>query len=558
MISLFHTSHSSHTSHPSHRAALAALTLFCILAPAHAAQKEPQADDPVLQAMKAELERSKSQLQLGQMQRPFFIEYRISDDDSFGSEAVFGAMRLEQRSRARVLRVVVRVGDYKQDSSMGGADGILDLAPEEDNVIAIRHRIWLATDQAYKNAIESLTRKQAQLKQFENETLPEDFSREKPVQSVAPLAKLEVDADRWRAALKSATALYHSDASLEMLVARTSFRVQNRYLVNSEGTVLRQAELLYSVSVNAAAQAPDGMRIQRGYARTSRTPSELPSAEELRAQTQKILDLIAELRKAPLMEDQYRGPVLLAPDAADTVVARLIGAPVLGRRPRPGVTTRTTGDFASSWKQRVLPDFMDVTDDPTVERTPGRLLLGAYRYDDDGVEARPVKLVEQGKLLNYLMGRQPIRDFPASNGHGRGLATSGTGPAIGNLFVKSSAPMSFDDLKKKLIEICKERGQPYGYLAQSSSGTRPEPLYRIYAADGHQELVRGAEFSQLDARALRSDLIAAGSDEEVSNHLDGAPHSIIVGSLLFDELEIRKTPAGHDKLPDYPAPPMKP
>jgi TldD protein len=546
----------SHRSHISH-VALALLGLAFAFGVAQAAQKQQEAADPVLQAMKAEMERSKSQLQLEQMQRPFFIEYRITDDDSFRVEAVFGALRLEQRSHARLLRVVVRVGDYKQDSSVGAGDGVLDLAPEEDNVMAIRHRIWLATDQAYKNAIESLTRKQAQLKQYENETMPDDFSHEKPVESIASPLHLEVDADRWRTALKSATALYRSDASLEMLDARASFQAQNKYLVNSEGTVLRQPETLYSLSVNASAQAPDGMRIQKGYARTAKTPAELPTTEELRASTQKVLDMIAELRKAPLMEDQYRGPVLLAPDASDSIVARLVGVPVLGRRPRPGVTTRTTGDFASSWKQRVLPDFMDVTDDPTVERAAGRSLLGFYHYDDDGVEAHAVKLIEHGTLLNYLMGRQPIRDFPASNGHGRGLATSGAGPAIGNLFVKSSAPMSFDDLKKKLIEMCKERGQPYGYLALSTSGTRPEPLYRVYVADGHQELVRGAEFFQFDARALRSDLIAAGSDEEVSNHLDGAPHSIVVGSMLFGELEIRKTPAGRDKLPDYPPPPAK-
>ncbi len=513
-------------------------------------------DDPVLQAMKAELQRSKEKLQLEQMQRPFFIEYRIADDDSFSSEAVFGALRLEQRARARLLRVTVRVGDYKQDSSAGAGDGVLDLAPEENDVMAIRHRIWLATDQAYKNAIEALSRKQAALKQFENEAMPDDFSHEKPVESIQPLAKLEVDAPRWQAALKSATSLYRSDAALEMLDARTSFRAQNRYLVNSEGTVLRQSEVIYSVSVNAVAQCPDGMRVQKGYARTVLKPSDLPSADEMRASTQKVIDLLAELRKAPLMEDEYRGPVLLAPDAADAVVARLIGSPVLGRRPRPGVTTRTTGDFASSWKQHVLPDFIDVTDDPTVETAAGRALLGYYHHDDDGVPASAVKVITHGTLTNYLMGRQPIRDFPASNGHGRGLASSGTGPTVGNLFVKSTAPMTFDELKKKLIDMCKDRGQPYGYLAQSASGMRPEPLYRVYV-DGHQELVRGAEFYQLDSRAMRSALIAAGSDEVASNHLDGAPHSIIVGSLLFDELEIHKTPVGREKLPDYPAPPIK-
>ena len=158
-----HNSHSSHFSRAALAAKVAAACLTCLLA---TGQQKPEATDPVLQAMKAELERSQAKLQLEQMQRPFFIEYRITDDDSFSSEAVFGALRLEQRSRARLLRVVVRVGDYKQDSSAGQGDGVLDLAPSEDDVMAIRHRIWLATDQAYKNAIESLSRKQAQLKQF--------------------------------------------------------------------------------------------------------------------------------------------------------------------------------------------------------------------------------------------------------------------------------------------------------------------------------------------------------------------------------------------------------
>src|ERR1035438_5504619 len=102
------------------------MSLLLALPALLAAQKATEATDPILQAMKAEMERSKSQLQLEQMQRPFFIEYRLTDDDSFSSEAVFGAIRLEQRSHVRLLRVVVRVGDYKQDSSGGQGDGVVD------------------------------------------------------------------------------------------------------------------------------------------------------------------------------------------------------------------------------------------------------------------------------------------------------------------------------------------------------------------------------------------------------------------------------------------------
>jgi predicted Zn-dependent protease len=514
--------------------------------------------DPLLLAMKAELERSTADLQLEKMQRPYFIEYRVTDDDTYDAEAEFGATQIERRVHGRLLRVSVRVGSYKQDSSGGRADGVMDLAPAEDDIGAIRHRIWLATDSAYKAAIEALSSKQAQLKQFENEQLPDDFSHEKPAQFIGPLATLEVDSEKWKAILKTATAGYRADPELEAMDARVAFHVQNKYLVNSEGSMIRQPEESYSVMATAGAQAPDGRRIDRGYSRVVRTAAELPSAEDVRKGAQKLIDEVAALRKAPVVEDQYRGPVLMGPDASGSVFARLLGTSVLGRKPRPGATARTTGDFATSWKARVLPDFLEVTDDPTVERFGGRTLMGSYKYDDEAVEARPVKIVEHGTLTNFLVGRQPIRDFTASNGHGRGASTRGTGPALGNLFVKSTAPVSFADLKKKLIEICKDRELPYCYYVESSTGaSQPEQLFRIYSKDGHSELVRGAEFVQLDTRTLRSNVIAAGDDLQVNNRLGQTPDSIIAPSLLFDELEIRKSGAGRDKLPDYPPPAMK-
>jgi TldD protein len=133
--------------------------------------------------------------------------------------------------------------------------------------------------------------------------------------------------------------------------------------------------------------------------------------------------------------------------------------------------------------------------------------------DDEGVPAIRVSLVEKGQLLNYLLGREPIRDLPASNGHARAAAATAPSPTIGNLIVQSSDPLSDDQLKQRLIEMCKRRDLPYGYLVETlAPRLTPRLLYRVSAKDGHQELVRGAVFGDLDVRALRNSIVAAGKE----------------------------------------------
>jgi len=161
-------------------------------------------------------------------------------------------------------------------------------------------------------------------------------------------------------------------------------------------------------------------------------------------------------------------------------------------------------------------------------------------------------------LTNYLLGRQPIRDFSTSNGHGRAAPGSFPGPSLGVLLVKSSEAQSPDELKKRVIQMVTDQGKAYGYRVETlGPANSPRLLYRVYAKDGHEELVRGAVFSELDIRALRSDLIAVGNDPLVSNRVGGAPTTIISPSLLFDELEVKRADTSKDKLPDYPPPPLK-
>jgi hypothetical protein len=187
----------------------------------------------------------------------------------------------------------------------------------------------------------------------------------------------------------------------------------------------------------------------------------------------------------------------------------------------------------------------------------GHPLFGHYALDDEGVKAQRVSLVEKGQLVSYLIGRQPIRDFSTSNGHGRASATGAATPNPGNFILESSAPQSDADLKKKLIDLAKQCDLPYALYVQTL-GPRMEPrlLYRIYTNDGHEELVRGGVFGDLDVRALRSDLIAAGVTPDFEDRLDSVPYSIASPALLFDELQVKRTQASKQTLPEYPAPPL--
>lgn len=517
------------------------------------------ADDPVLKAMQEEMERSKSNLKLDQEKAPYYIEYAITDQDEYTTDAVFGAVQNDLRNHARILRVLVRVGDYKQDDVIGQNESAVQLAPFENDIPALRLSIWLATDSAYKHAVEQLTAKQAALKQFENaENEPDDFAHAPVVKAIEPLVRLDVDSAAWKKNVETVSAMYRSDPKIDSFAVVFRAGAVNKYFLNSEGSVTRSGSLEYLYNIEGSTQAPDGMRLDRASGKVFTAAAELPNLDAMKSEAKVLMGTLAALRAAPIVEEQYRGPVLFAPDAAGDLVKSLIGENALGRRPRPGDTSRVTGSYANDWKSRVLPDFVTVVDDPTKPTAAGHALLGHYDVDDEAVKARPVTIVEKGTLTNYLMSRTPVRDFPVSNGHGRSAPTTSAHAAFSNLFITSSEPLDKDQLKQKFMESCKNRGMKYCYRVETLSPRMgPRLLYRVYIDDGHEELVRGARFDQLDTRAIRNDLMALGNDVEAFNSLTPMPCSVVVPSLLFGELEVKRANAPKEKLPQYPPPDLK-
>jgi len=541
------------------RSASFALALLLVSPLTVAAQQKQiasdAASDPILRSLQAELTRSKTQLKMDNVDAPFYIEYRVFDVQQFEANAAFGALRDQNQTRLRLLRAVVRLGDYKLDSFYNAGQGVSDILPLDNDELAIRHQVWLATDQAYKRASEAFSAKKSMLKQLNNDQPVDDFAKAEQVVSIDPAVKLDVDPAKWTKMLETATSVFRTDSQIQSFNAGLTFTALSQYFVNTEGTVTRHGSTHYQIILTASEQAPDGMRLDRSPQYTASRIEEMPSAGELQADAVKLVADMKKLREAPIVDEEYRGPVLFSNDAASDMFFDLVVPNVLGRRPQPGRPARTAGLYASSWKARVLPNFMSVVDDPTAETFAGHGLGGTYKVDDEGVAAAPITVVDKGTLVNYLIGRMPIRDFPASNGHGRASGNGSTAPAPGNLFFKAAKTSTREELKKQLLDECRDRGLKYGYLVDTL-GPRlsPRMLYRVWTDDGHEELVRGAIFNELDVRALRSDLVAAGDDPLVSNR-PGLPFMTIVSpSVLFDELEVKRADNTKEKLPDYPAP----
>ena len=540
------------------------LLAACLAAPGFVKAQQTRADaekDPVLKAMLAEMDRSMAQLELKGFAKPFFIQYRIEDIDDFETKAEFGATEGSEHSHQRVARVTVRVGDYKTDSSGGRGDGSLELAGLDDDPVAIRSALWMATDQAYKTALATYAQKQAELKQVQTPPQADDFSHEKPTISLAEPAKLAVDEAAWDERVAHASGLYRMDAAVkagqqQVQYSTASFhaRATTTYLVTSEGTIVRKGATEYQEGFGVGTQADDGMHLDRSFASAGPSLSDLDAEEAFDKHAVAEIASLNDLRKAPIVEDEYHGPLLLSADASTDVMRSLLANSVVATRPALGTEARTNGPFASSYQARVLPESMDVADAPSLKTYQGKGLLGAYAIDDEGVPAQDVKLVQAGRLTSYLIGREPVRDFPQSNGHGRAGITGAARPMIGVLQVTAKDGISDADLNAKLLAIANDRGLKSVYYVSTMGGEMmPRLLYRV-TPDGQRELVRGAEFEDIDQRALRSSVEAAGKDLWVANYFGEVPQTVMAPALLLDDATVKRANQKNEKLPFYPAP----
>jgi TldD protein len=518
--------------------------------------------DPLL-VMQQELARERPLLKLPGLQAPYFIEYRLEDIDSYSATASYGSLASEDQQRQRLVRVEVRIGDAASDSSSARGEGSLSVAPLANDAEALRYALWSATDEAYKAALNSYAAKQAALKNFQTPPTANDFSPAAAEIHIEPVVSLDLDRTAWRSELTEASGLYATDPAVKSFAATIQYSnaqmrafAVTRSIVNTEGSAIRRSYAGYALNISLGGQADDGMDLGRSNGSVATTAAGLESWPKFRARVIADLESYNALRHAPKFdEEDYHGPVLFSGDAAADVMSTLFQPNVEADRPEMGTTARTRGVYQSSLHSLVLPPFMSVRDQPSLAEFNGQQLVGSYAVDDEGVPAQTVPVVVDGKLENFLIGREPVKDFPQSNGHGRAGLGQAAHSRAGVLVVSVKHPETQAQLEARLLAVARREHRDVYEVETLADELTPRVLYRV-SPSGKRTLIRGAQFDELDQRSLRTQVIAAGSDPYVAQSLFPVPQSLIVPSLLFGDIAVRRSTDQNGKLPYY-APPAK-
>lgn len=509
--------------------------------------------DIILKAMQDELQRSINQLVIQGQEKPYFIEYEAMDMQTLTATASFGGLLYAQRNHGRAMTVDVRVGGYEFDNEPMGYPISVAI---EDDYNALRHELWLATDAAYRGAVEQIARKRAFLKNRVDEEKIPDFSKEDATVLLLPSQTLRFEAKEWETRVRELSALFRHFPTIKDSRVTLQAQLVHRYLVNSEGTRIRRPMIMISLEARAAAQTADGMWVNLATPFHATSFEELPSAAEMTKAIQQMAEQVTKLQSAPVLNETYLGPVLFTGPASAEMFAQLLAPEFCSYRPPVGMQGEDRSELANRLNRRVLPFHISVYDDPTQEKFGDKALLGSYKVDDQGVAARKISLVEQGVLKTLLLSRRPRKNMLRSNGHGRSGMNGGASTEIGNLFIQSSDGKSYDQLKQELIKMCKALEMPYGIIIKGGGLSDPALTYKVYVEDGREELIRGASIGELTVKQLKAQIIAVGNDSYVLNRAGGSGYgggagvstTVVAPSALMEELELKK-PTGAQQKP---------
>lgn len=538
--------------------------------------------DLLLDAMTKELERSYQQLKSKGTTPLYFLGYRVYDTEDVNLTASYGAIESDGQHRRRILDVEARVGDMKIDSShklrgdfeMPMERFFLDSrAPVEfsidDDEPAIRTALWLVTDDAFKRAQRNYIQVQANRSvKVSEEDQSDDFSPAPPVVSIEKALKPTVETERWKERLRKLSAIYKEYPEITDSSVQLDIDLDERYITTSEGTRLRTQDRQARVSTSVSSIAPDGMVLYLYDSIDVFDPKDLPDDDTIEKKIRALARSILELRNAPVAEP-YVGPAILRGRASGVFFHEVLGHRVEGHRQKDEDEGRT---FTKKVNQKVMPEFITVVDDPTLSKLNEKPLVGHYKFDNEGVPAQRVTIVENGILRDFLMGRSPITNFDKSNGHSRCQPGSKPVARQGNLIVESSKKVPFEELRLMLIEEAKKQGKPYGLIFDEIAGgfaltqafmpqsfqLLPLRVTKVWADGRPDELLRGVNLVGTPLASLET-IVCAANDLDTFSGVCGAesgwvPVSATSPSLLVRTVEVAREWKEQDRPPILPPP----
>lgn len=395
-----------------------------------------------------------------------------------------------------------------------------------------------------------------------------DFSAEQPqVASHFPEA-LHYDSAAWTTKVRRWSAEFREHHKI--LGSNVGFvaRREVRTVVNTEGTAVQDGNTLFRLEVNGIALAPDGMDLRTFDTIEASDVAHLPDDATILARVRTVASKLDALVQAPPAEPIVC-PAILSGRASAVFFHEIFGHRIEGHRQKDVSEGQT---FTRMLGQPVLPSFISVESDPTRQSYEGSDLIGRYTFDDEGVKARPVKVVDSGVLKTFLLSRSPVGEFKTSNGHGRRQPGFEIVSRQSNLLVESSRQVSDKELRAQLMNEIRRQNKPYGlYFEEVSSGYTttgreglqaftvvPLIVYRVFADGRPDELIRGVDIVGTPLSSFQK-ILATSNRAQIFNGYCGAesgsvPVSAVSPAILVSEIETQKKPNVQQKLPLLPPP----
>ncbi len=500
---------------------------------------------------------------------PYFMAYQMTEQEAVSVTASQGALQSSSAAKGRVLDVSIRLGDAKLDNyrqirgdrpQFAGATAM----PLEDEPNALRRRVWLETDRVYRGAAQRLMNIRTNQKvKLEGEDKSGDFSEAPPVVKYETVPELRLDKTLWQERARKWSRYFLDKpevlASSVVVVGQREVKT----LVTTEGTKLVHGRQYARILISARGKAGDGMNLGASETIEAEDLSKLPDEKAVQKAVEKTYQKLAALLKAPLAEP-YTGPAILSGKAAGVFFHEIFGHRIEGHRQKDETEGQT---FTKMVGQKILPEFLSVKMDPTLKRLANTDLYGWYNFDDEGVVARPVSVVKNGVLENFLMSRSPINGFVQSNGHGRKQAGAEVVARQSNLIVESSKMLSNAELRKALIEEVKRQNKPYGlFFEEVSSGFTitsrrglqafsvfPVMVYKVFPDGRPDQLIRGADIVGTPLTSF-SKIVQTSNDVTVFNGYCGAesgqvPVSASSPALMVSEIEVSLRERSQERPP---------
>ena len=520
----------------------------------------------VLDVMHGELMRSFDVLQ-DEEEPPYYLSYEVTQDVTLSVSGSYGEIGgIVDRSH-RELDIDLRVGSHELDNTHFGArGGSTSISIESPK--AIRNTLWYATNREFRNSVAQFSQvRSAMQSRVEEEDKSGDFSpaskeefRSDIYELDAELVELEDKVRRYGSQFKHADHIIFNRVTV-------SGSVETRWFVNSDGTKVQVSQPFYRIVIEASAKADDGMVLTRLITHVASTLEGLPDDQSVDQEVTELIANLEQMRVAPLVEP-YTGPAILSGRATGVFFHEILGHRLEGHRQKADHEGQT---FKSKLGDYVLPANFSVVFDPNIRKFGSIELSGAYDFDNQGVKAQKVTVVEDGILTGFLMSRLPMEGFLESNGHGRKNSGRPVVARQSNMFVEVDDPLTPEELKQLLIERVREQGKEFGlYFADIRGGftitqrsapnafnVTPVVVYKIYT-DGRQELVRGVDLIGTPLTTF-SRVEAGASDYDVFNGICGAesglvPVSAIAPSILVSQIEVQKRASSRSIPPILPNP----